>query len=95
MRRRPACGTLVRKRADCPSWVQNLTRYQIPGRRNQGGDIDGAFDNAEVPYAAMNATPDHSHAMFETHATIATWNSDKLNLAHGHLTRGLRCARPV
>jgi xanthine dehydrogenase YagR molybdenum-binding subunit len=44
------------------------------------GDFDGAFAQAEITVDATYTTPDQSHAMLEPHATIATWNGDKLTL---------------
>ena len=44
------------------------------------GDFDSAFAAAEVKIDATYTTPDESHAMMEPHATIATWEGDKLTL---------------
>ena len=51
-----------------------------PRLSSSRGDFDCAFNEAEVTVEAMYTTPDHSHAMLETHATIAAWNGDKLTL---------------
>ncbi|CAN5248975.1 xanthine dehydrogenase family protein molybdopterin-binding subunit [soil metagenome] len=44
------------------------------------GDFDGAFATAPVTLDATYTTPDHSHAMMEPHATLASWAGDKLTL---------------
>jgi xanthine dehydrogenase YagR molybdenum-binding subunit len=44
------------------------------------GDFSGAFAAAPVKVDATYTTPDHSHAMMEPHATIATWRGDELVL---------------
>ncbi|MDQ1812490.1 aldehyde oxidoreductase molybdenum-binding subunit PaoC [Massilia sp. CCM 9210] len=44
------------------------------------GDFDGAFAGAPVTLDATYRTPDHSHAMMEPHASIASWEGDKLTL---------------
>lgn len=44
------------------------------------GDFAGAFAAAPVQLDATYTTPDVGHAMMEPHASIATWNGDKLLL---------------
>jgi len=44
------------------------------------GDFDAAFASAPVKLDAHYTTPDHSHAMMEPHASIASWDGDKLTL---------------
>ena len=44
------------------------------------GDFDGAFASAPVKFDANYTTPDQSHAMMEPHASIASWDGDKLNV---------------
>jgi len=44
------------------------------------GDFDGAFAAAPVKLDATYSTPDHSHAMMEPHASIASWNGDQLTV---------------
>ena len=44
------------------------------------GDFDAAFATAPVKLDARYTTPDHSHAMMEPHASIASWDGDKLTL---------------
>jgi xanthine dehydrogenase YagR molybdenum-binding subunit len=44
------------------------------------GDFAGAFTTAPVTLDATYTTPDQSHAMMEPHASIATWNGDKVTV---------------
>src|SRR4051794_1540293 len=44
------------------------------------GDFEGAFAAAPVKLDQTYTTPDESHAMMEPHATIASWEGDKLTL---------------
>jgi xanthine dehydrogenase YagR molybdenum-binding subunit len=44
------------------------------------GNFDAAFAGAEVKLDETYTTPDQCHAMMEPHATIASWDGDKLNL---------------
>jgi xanthine dehydrogenase YagR molybdenum-binding subunit len=44
------------------------------------GDFAGAFASAPVQFDATYTTPDQSHCMMEPHASIASWNGDKLTL---------------
>ncbi|MDQ2989283.1 MAG: molybdopterin-dependent oxidoreductase, partial [Pseudomonadota bacterium] len=44
------------------------------------GDFDGAFAAAPVRLDAQYTTPDQSHAMMEPHASVASWEGDKLTL---------------
>jgi xanthine dehydrogenase YagR molybdenum-binding subunit len=44
------------------------------------GDFDGAFAAAPVQVDATYTTPDQSHAMMEPHATVASWDGDRLSL---------------
>jgi len=44
------------------------------------GDFDGAFASAPVKVDANYTTPDQSHAMMEPHASIASWDGDKLTV---------------
>jgi xanthine dehydrogenase YagR molybdenum-binding subunit len=44
------------------------------------GDFEGAFAAAPVKLDARYSTPDESHAMMEPHATIASWDGNKLTL---------------
>ena len=42
------------------------------------GDFDGAFAAAPIKLDATYSTPDQAHAMMEPHATIASWDGDRL-----------------
>jgi xanthine dehydrogenase YagR molybdenum-binding subunit len=44
------------------------------------GDFDAAFASAPVKLDMRYTTPDQSHAMMEPHASIASWDGDKLTL---------------
>lgn len=44
------------------------------------GDFEAAFAAAPVKLDAQYTTPDQSHAMIEPHATIASWQGDKLTV---------------
>jgi len=44
------------------------------------GSFDKSFSTAAVKLDASYTTPDHSHAMMEPHASIASWDGDKLTL---------------
>jgi xanthine dehydrogenase YagR molybdenum-binding subunit len=44
------------------------------------GDFAKAFASAPVKLDMNYTTPDHSHAMMEPHASIASWEGDKLTL---------------
>lgn len=47
---------------------------------NSVGDFAGAFAAAPVKIDQSYSTPDESHAMMEPHATIASWEGEKLTL---------------
>jgi xanthine dehydrogenase YagR molybdenum-binding subunit len=44
------------------------------------GDFDGAFASAPVKLDESYATPDHAHAMMEPHASVASWEGDKVTV---------------
>ena len=44
------------------------------------GDFAKAYTSAAVKLDSNYSTPDHSHAMMEPHASIASWSGDKLTL---------------
>lgn len=44
------------------------------------GDFDGGFAAAAVKLDAKYTTPDHAHAMMEPHASIASWDGDKVTI---------------
>jgi xanthine dehydrogenase YagR molybdenum-binding subunit len=47
---------------------------------SQVGDFEAAFAAAPVQMDATYTTPDHSHAMMEPHASLASWDGDRLTL---------------
>ncbi|HEU4372286.1 MAG TPA: xanthine dehydrogenase family protein molybdopterin-binding subunit, partial [Telluria sp.] len=47
---------------------------------SKAGDFAGAFAAAPVRLDAQYTTPDQSHAMMEPHASVASWQGDKLTL---------------
>jgi xanthine dehydrogenase YagR molybdenum-binding subunit len=47
------------------------------------GDFDAAFAAAPIRLDETYATPDHSHAMMEPHASTAVWNGDRLTVGRG------------
>jgi len=51
-----------------------------PSMDTAAGDFDSAFASAPVTLDQHYTTPDHSHAMMEPHAAIASWKGDKLTL---------------
>jgi xanthine dehydrogenase YagR molybdenum-binding subunit len=64
----------------------NLREARVP-RPSDGqpadsavGDFAGAFASAPVQLDVTYTTPLQSHAMMEPHATLATWEGDKLTL---------------
>jgi xanthine dehydrogenase YagR molybdenum-binding subunit len=44
----------------------------------QVGDFDQAFANADIKVDETYTVPDQAHAMMEPHATIATWEGDRV-----------------
>ncbi|NEU14385.1 xanthine dehydrogenase family protein molybdopterin-binding subunit [Methylobacterium sp. BTF04] len=44
------------------------------------GDFAGAFASAPVKLDQRYATPDHAHAMMEPHASVASWDGDKVTV---------------
>jgi xanthine dehydrogenase YagR molybdenum-binding subunit len=44
------------------------------------GDFDGAYAAAPVRFDGSYSTPDHAHAMMEPHASIASWDGDKVTI---------------
>jgi xanthine dehydrogenase YagR molybdenum-binding subunit len=51
-----------------------------PSADSAVGDFAGAFASAPVQIDVTYTTPLQSHAMMEPHATLATWDGDKLSL---------------
>lgn len=48
--------------------------------KTEVGDFDAAFVAAPVQLDATYTTPDESHAMMEPHATLASWEGDRLTV---------------
>ena len=44
------------------------------------GDFAGAFASAPVKLDESYETPDHAHAMMEPHASVASWDGDKVTV---------------
>jgi xanthine dehydrogenase YagR molybdenum-binding subunit len=51
-----------------------------PKPEDRVGDFEGSFAAAPVKLDANYTTPDQSHAMMEPHASIASWDGDKLTV---------------
>ncbi|HJO67837.1 MAG TPA: molybdopterin cofactor-binding domain-containing protein, partial [Sphingomonas sanguinis] len=69
-----------------------------PGKEDRTGSFESAFTAAPVKLDATYTTPDHSHAMMEPFASIASWEGDKLTVwtsnqmiawGHGDLAKTL------
>src|SRR6202051_4642988 len=64
----------------------NLRQARVPHQKDGQpadsaiGDFAGAFASAPLQIDVTYATPLQSHAMMEPHATLATWDGDKLIL---------------
>jgi xanthine dehydrogenase YagR molybdenum-binding subunit len=64
----------------------NLREARVPHQKDGApadsaiGDFAGAFASAPVQIDVTYTTPLQSHAMMEPHATLATWDGDKLIL---------------
>ncbi len=44
------------------------------------GDFESGYAKSDVKFDQSYTTPDHSHAMMEPHATIASWQGDELTV---------------
>ena len=44
------------------------------------GDFEGAYGAADVRMDESYSTPDHAHAMMEPHASVASWEGDRITL---------------
>ncbi len=66
---------------------------QPAGEDTSKGDFDAAFAAAPFKVDITYTTPDQSHAMMEPHASIATWDGDKVTIytAHQMLPRARGC----
>ena len=51
-----------------------------PGKEDRTGTFESAFTAAPVRLDATYTTPDHSHAMMEPFASIASWDGDRLTV---------------
>ena len=51
-----------------------------PGKEDRTGTFESAFAAAPVQLDATYTTPDHSHAMMEPFASIASWDGDQLTV---------------
>ncbi|MET3435873.1 aldehyde oxidoreductase molybdenum-binding subunit PaoC [Sphingomonas sp. 1185] len=69
-----------------------------PGKADRTGSFESAFAAAPVQLDATYTTPDHSHAMMEPFASIASWDGDQLTVwtsnqmiawGHGDLAKTL------
>jgi xanthine dehydrogenase YagR molybdenum-binding subunit len=63
----------------------NIGKAEIPDQSQakadtSEGDFDGAFASAPVKVDVTYTTPLQTHAMMEPHATIASWDGDKVTL---------------
>ena len=57
-----------------------LTPKDPPAVKNERGDVESALSSAPVKLDVTYETPVETHNPMEMHATIATWNKDKLTL---------------
>jgi xanthine dehydrogenase YagR molybdenum-binding subunit len=57
-----------------------LTPKDPPAIKNERGDVESALSTAPVKLDVTYETPVETHNPMEMHATIATWNKDKLTL---------------
>jgi xanthine dehydrogenase YagR molybdenum-binding subunit len=57
-----------------------LTPKDPPAIKNERGDVESALSSAPVKLDVTYETPVETHNPMEMHATIATWNKDKLTL---------------
>ncbi|MCC6069990.1 aldehyde oxidoreductase molybdenum-binding subunit PaoC [Massilia sp. GCM10020059] len=58
----------------------SATKPKAKDADSKAGDFAGAFAAAPVKLDASYTTPDQSHAMMEPHASIASWDGDKLTV---------------
>jgi xanthine dehydrogenase YagR molybdenum-binding subunit len=82
-----AAGMLVRVKYDKEAGEFDLAKAKAGAIKPKDGkpdtnigDFAGAFAQAPVRLDAQYTTPDQSHAMMEPHASIASWNGDKLTV---------------
>jgi xanthine dehydrogenase YagR molybdenum-binding subunit len=65
---------------DLSAAVATATKPEDEEADTAVGDFAGAYASAQVKFDGRYTTPDHSHAMMEPHASIASWTGDKLTL---------------
>src|SRR4029077_3487775 len=81
-RAQAAAGRVVVKYDVRPPDVSTseLTPKDPPAIKNERGEVDSALSSAPVKLDVTYETPVETHNPMEMHATIATWNKDKLTL---------------
>lgn len=67
---------------------EKLQKEAVPSKERdkadaKRGDVDAAFNNAEIKLEAVYETPIEHHQPMEPHATIAVWEGDKVILYNG------------
>ena len=67
---------------DLAAELNNAKPQKITGGPGDSavGDFESAFSSAPVKLDATYTTPDEAHAMMEPHASMASWDGDKLTL---------------
>jgi xanthine dehydrogenase YagR molybdenum-binding subunit len=60
--------------------MEELAPKDPPAVKNERGNVDSALVSAAVKLDVTYETPVETHNPMEMHATIATWNKDKLTL---------------
>jgi xanthine dehydrogenase YagR molybdenum-binding subunit len=82
-----AAAQLVRVRYTREAGAYDLAKAKGAAVKPKGdkpdskvGNFNGAFAAAPVRFDAHYTTPDQSHAMMEPHASVASWDGDKLTL---------------
>ncbi|MBZ2206612.1 aldehyde oxidoreductase molybdenum-binding subunit PaoC [Massilia soli] len=58
----------------------SATKPKTKDADSKAGDFAGAYAGSPVKLDANYTTPDQSHAMMEPHASIASWEGDKLTV---------------
>jgi xanthine dehydrogenase YagR molybdenum-binding subunit len=60
--------------------MEELAPKDPPAVKNERGNVDSALASAPVKLDVTYETPVETHNPMEMHATIATWNKEKLTL---------------
>jgi xanthine dehydrogenase YagR molybdenum-binding subunit len=60
--------------------MEELAPKDPPAVKNERGNVDSALASAAIKLDVTYETPVETHNPMEMHATIATWNKDKLTL---------------